>query len=245
MKVISFTSLKGGVGKSASALSVAAILAEKYKVLFLDLDPQGASSCHLSDDFGEKTIRQVIKGEIMADEAIIHLDGRFDFIPAEFELSMIEMELLNAPNREFLINEIVSGLSGSYDYCVIDTPGDLGIMTRSALIASDIAVIPTQLERWGARAIRVTLEVIEKLRPLKKYTKKEIREVLIPTFYANREVQNKVLPLLQENYSDILYSGMIKNSVEIQKAFSQEGEFLKPGGNSYEEYKAFTEYLLT
>jgi chromosome partitioning protein len=247
MKVFTFASLKGGVGKSASALSVAAILSEQYRTLLIDLDPQAASSCHLNNEVTEttnKTIRQVIKGEFMPDEAIVK-GQYFDFIPAEIELQIIELELLNKSNRDFLIHEIVSSLSDKYEYCVIDTPGDLGIMTRSALIAADIAVIPAHLDRWGGRAIGITMNAIDDMKDMKKYTRKNTSVIILPTFYeTRRELKEMILNNLKEEYPNELYPGLIHNSTEISKAFSQEGEFLKPGSRSYEEYKDFTDYLV-
>jgi chromosome partitioning protein len=243
MKTITFASLKGGVGKTASALSTAGILAQEKRVLIIDLDPQMAATSHLAPE-SDRTIRQVLNKSLEITNAILRVTDNLYFIPAQLELMLLETELLTKPNREYILHDKLQELEDNFDYCILDTPPAVGLLTRSALIASNAVVIPAQMESWASKAISVTREVIEDCREASKYFKKSIDEFVLPTFWEdNRQIKNMVLDLISKKYPAQVTGTKIHRSEDIARTYSQRGEFLPEKSRAYIEYSEFCGYL--
>lgn len=267
MKTISFISLKGGVGKTASALSVAQELARRgNKVLLVDLDPQNAATSHFVNSellaTNVDTVRGILKGESDAMRAArqvwetpgdgsirhsaTHHDariGRIDLIPSEIELSLIEHELGNVPNRELMLHEALQLVATRYEYCVIDTPPALGFLTYSAAIASDVVVIPSQMEKWAVRAIGTTLQGLELCRKSQRYIGNAFHTFVLPTFWSERNsLYATVFSMVRELYGEYLTAARIPGLVEVKKTFAVTGAEL-PDGKARTAYAGLTEIL--
>ncbi len=158
MKTITLASAKGGVAKSASAISISYVLSQLgHKVLLIDSDPQNAATRHFVEDFAGieyKTTRQLLLKEAYLQDCLIPVYDGVDFIPSQLRLLNIEKELADENNPLFILHDILTEVDDQYDYCVIDTAPWMGLMTRSALICSDIVIIPTLLEKWPVEAIQ-------------------------------------------------------------------------------------------
>ncbi|NPV00064.1 MAG: AAA family ATPase [Brevinematales bacterium] len=249
MKTVSFSTVKGGVGKTCISLQTAKILSENYKVLMIDMDPQSAATAHLVTRQVDYTIRNVIGEDKPVSETVIHVDNNFDFIPSEIDLSFVEIDMASTPNSSFVLYQklndpLLSDIVGDYDYCIIDSPPAVGLLMNSAIIASDMTVIPTQLESWSVRGIVPTQKAIAKCRRSKSLVNKGIDEMIVSNMYDNRSVKNSFLEKLKTDYSDILYPYPISLKSDISATFSQAGHFLPENTKSYEEFKGFVDHLL-
>jgi len=248
METISFVSVKGGVGKSVSAIVTAFLISEKEKVLLIDLDPQNAITSHFIEDIGSiqnKTVRQVLKGEMAIQDCIIHISENLDLLPSEIELALLDKELAYQNTAVFLLHDALELVRTEYKYCIVDTPPNMSLNTQIGIVASDTVVIPTQLESWSVRGISATMQEIEDSEKAQKYIRKQISRILIlPTFYEeNRVVKSTYLQSLKQNYTDYVTRTIIHSASEIQKTFAMPGENISNNTRAYEEYRDFVNEL--
>ena len=250
MKTITLASAKGGVGKSASAISISYILNELgYKVLLVDADPQNAITRHFVNGYSsieKKTIRQVLLTEVNLADCLISAYDRVDFIPSQLRLLNIEKELADENNPLFILHDILQEVDSEYDYCVIDTPPWMGMVTKSALISSDIIIIPTILEKWPVEAIEIIFENIEKAIHTQKYLEKKIQSVyLLPTFYEERiVVLQAYLQALKEDYPEYITKTSIHKAADIGRTYSIEGAALEKKSRAYQEYLSLVNEII-
>lgn len=249
MKIISLVSIKGGVGKSATSIAIAQILSEHHKVLLIVSDPQNATTSHFIEnleDIENKTLRQVLNREIVLLDSIININNKLDVLAGEIELCLIEKELAGISNQFFLLYDFLSEIESEYEFVVIDTTPAISLLTKMAIITSDIIIIPTQLEKWAIKAINATLLEIEDCKQAQKYIDKKIERILIlPTFYEERRVVKQFfLNTLKANYLDFISQHVIHSSVEISKTCSMQKELISPGSRSYLEYKNVVNEIL-
>ena len=143
---------KGGVGKTTSAYVLSTALKEKgYKVLAVDMDPQGNLSFAMGADTESATIYDVLKGELKPRYAV-QKSALVDIIPSNILLSGIELEFTGA-RREFLLKEALDSLKSSYDYILIDSPPALGVLTVNAFTASDYVLVPMLSDIFSLQGI--------------------------------------------------------------------------------------------
>ena len=152
-KVISIANQKGGVAKSTTTLNLGVGLARQgKKVLLIDADPQGSLTASLGyvepDDIGT-TLATIMMGvindeEIGEEEGILHHKEQIDLLPANIELSALEVTMSNVMSRELIMKEYIDTMRSRYDYILIDCMPSLGMMTINALVASDMVLIPVQ-----------------------------------------------------------------------------------------------------
>ncbi len=194
-KVISFINEKGGVGKTTSTNVVAAILKNKeYKVLCIDFDPQG----HLSSGFGadvmsSPTIYDVLKHRVK-ERAAIQNSNVVDIIPANDMLKSIEAEFTGKNNHE-LLKEVIKPLMPIYDYILIDSPPELGLMSVNALVASDVVLIPSLPDGYSLMG---TIKVHETISRVKDAFNKSlsIAGIVLIRYYARERLSKTAAEVL-------------------------------------------------
>ena len=168
-KVISVVNQKGGVGKTTTTVNVGIGLArEGKKVLLIDADPQGSLTASLGyvepDDIGT-TLATIMMNiindeEIGEEEGILHHKEQIDLLPANIELSALEVTMSNVMSRELIMKEYIDTMRSRYDYILIDCMPSLGMMTINALVASDTVLIPVQAAYLPVKGLQQLIRTI-------------------------------------------------------------------------------------
>ncbi|WMT50183.1 MAG: AAA family ATPase [Thermoplasmatales archaeon] len=159
--IISIANQKGGCGKTTTAANLGALLAQKHKVLLVDIDPQGNLTTHFSINKAglKRTVYDVmLNGRI--EEAILRKDG-IDIVPSTIDLAGAEVELTGKVGREYILNNELKKVARKYDFIIIDTPPSLGIFTINSLVASDYVLIPVQAEFFALEGLTQLMRVIK------------------------------------------------------------------------------------
>ena len=168
-KVISVANQKGGVAKSTTTLNLGVGLARQgKKVLLIDADPQGSLTASLGyvepDDIGT-TLATIMMNiindeEIGEEEGILHHKEQIDLLPANIELSALEVTMSNVMSRELIMKEYIDTMRSRYDYILIDCMPSLGMMTINALVASDMVLIPVQATYLPVKGLQQLIRTI-------------------------------------------------------------------------------------
>jgi len=220
-KVISFANQKGGVGKTTSAVNVAAALGLKgHKTLLIDLDPQGNTTSGVG--INKKELRytsyDVIIGQCTSGEAVVKTDFKNLYVmPANINLAAAEFEIINMNNRVVKFKEPLDAIKKDYEYIIIDCPPSLGILTINALTASDGVIIPMQCEYYaleGLSQLMITLRQVKKL----YNSDLEITGILVTMYNGRLNLSMQVLDELKKFYADKLFSTFVLRQVKLSEA---------------------------
>ena len=220
-KIIAFANQKGGIGKTTSAINIAAALAQKKKkVLAVDCDPQG----NLTGGFGimkknlRKTVYDLLLGQATVKEVlcVTQFDG-LAVLPSNMSLAGAEFELASSENRSFILKNALNAVRDDYDYIVIDCPPSLGVLTINALTAADGVVIPMQCEYFALEGLSQLMMTVRRVKEL--YNKDlEITGILITMYNGRLNLSTQVLRELKKYYADKLFKEPIPRSVRVSEA---------------------------
>lgn len=220
-KIISVANQKGGVGKTTTSVNLSAALAqENYKVLVIDIDPQGNATTGLGVNRGEVglSVYDLLTGDTNAQDAIIEtkFDG-LDLIAATMDLAGCEVQLVNKEKREYRLSDKISQIKDNYDYIFIDCPPSLGLLTINALTSSDSVIIPVQCEYYALEGLTQLLNTI---RIVQRYLNKSLllEGVLLTMLDARTNLGLEVIEEVRTYFKEKVYSTIIPRNVHLAEA---------------------------
>lgn len=248
MKILTFTNQKGGTGKTTSALSVGAGLTQKgYKVLIIDLDPQGnaTTAAGITPDEKEPTIYEVLKGAATTADAIRTTAGGYDIVPTDIRQSGADIELASAPGRDFILLEALEAVKDRYDYAIIDSPPSLSVVTLMGLTAADGVVVTLKADYLalnGVAQLKDTIDLVKRrLNP-----RLEVTGVLL-TFYDDRKnLDKEIATQAEEGFPEKVFKTRISQAVALAEAPAAGRDIFqyKPGSKPAKQYEEVVDEII-
>jgi len=211
---------KGGVGKTTTAVNLAAALVEAgRRVLLVDLDPQGNATMASGVEKHDALLNgfEVLLEQRPAMDAIVAAPAGFDLIPGGSDLTAAEVKLMEALAREQRLREVLKPLQDRYDYILIDCPPSLSILTLNALTAADGLIVPMQCEYFALEGLSALLHTVQ---AVKSRLNASIRiEGILRTMYDVRNnLSNDVSAQLQEHFGDKVFRTVIPRNIRLAEA---------------------------
>lgn len=220
-KIIAIANQKGGVGKTTTTVNLAAALGVlEKKVLLIDADPQANASSGLGINVDEVEIGtyQLLEHAATVKEAIVETNSpNVDLIPAHIDLVAIEIELVDKPNREYMLKEILASVKDEYDFILIDCAPSLGLITLNSLVAADSVIIPIQCEYYALEGLGKLLNTIKSVQKIHN-SNLDIEGLLLTMYDSRLRLSNQVVEEVNKHFQDMVFKTVIQRNVRLSEA---------------------------